>query len=782
MVKTKVPSQPTFFAGETRLYQLGQYFSDTHPSGFDHSSVQSAYKRFQRTRKSQSMCNKNINNCWFLPEPIQKSHFHESKYRGLEIEAALGYPLSWIKQSNNPEYQKDHDNAKLLDLEFFQNKYIKDDLDESNYERNKRLCRAKGELLFNHQKFVKYTLRPYSPVRSLIVNSRTGSGKTRMMQVVLENFGCFPNLKIVLFPTPVLREAFYNEYVSKYSKYYDIDTEIQVDKKAVKGIKREIRRRSDGISYEVLDSFNVKYGTNKDCDEECTVRGKYDNPLFEDYHMMVEEGKSKGVTLVLTYRQFYDMCKDRNTKGSDCLYRNGYFDLSGATVLVDEAHLLVSDYEGITGTMMKEIKETLEKHAKNLYTIGLFTATPFEILEHITKYKKLLHAKYSNPEKIALNHMMYYSNGKSEYMFNGENIQFVDVEPSQIIKRRSDTIGLPVNYQRLGKHCWFTQLDITMVAEMFDMELKSHNFELPTQSVEPILKSDMTITEQYDSIMKQDYTTDSKLNILKRLYPKLGYTFEKIYDQYVKRRNRIEFWEHALDRISKGEFNPEFKKDLVRKATQLDLLKKDEDVDKIDEIPSNSVGFGDDEEEGWKESIGHFLKEAYEDRIVVMIDFEYGIIELSKILLHHRVPHVILQIEISGIDSTGEHKQLQLCGEDLENDVNIKRAVIGSRFKDDDLIKYVNSRDGVENAPVILFNSYIPEGVSLYSARRLHVITMDESYTNISQMIGRINRLCHTTSKDKEIYMYVYTDSQEKSEYQQVVNERNGWPYLNKET
>jgi len=95
----------------------------------------------------------------------------------------------------------------------------------------------------------------------------------------------FPNVKIVLFPTPVLREVFYNEYISKYSKCYDIDTVDHIKTKTSKGIKREIKTRPNGTRYEVLDSFNIKYGTNKDFDTECTVRGTYESPLFEDYHM-----------------------------------------------------------------------------------------------------------------------------------------------------------------------------------------------------------------------------------------------------------------------------------------------------------------------------------------------------------------------------------------------------------------------------------------------------------------------------------------------------------------
>jgi hypothetical protein len=58
-------------------------------------------------------------------------------------------------------------------------------------------------------------------------------------------------------------------------------------------------------------------------------------------------------------------------------------------------------------------------------------------------------------------------------------------------------------------------------------------------------------------------------------------------------------------------------------------------------------------------------------------------------------------------------------------------------------------------------------------------MSMDQSYANISQMIGRINRLCHTTQEDKELYLYVYGNSEEESLYMSEMTRRASWPRIN---
>ena len=199
----------------------------------------------------------------------------------------------------------------------------------------------------------------------------------------------------------------------------------------------------------------------------------------------------------------------------------------------------------------------------------------------------------------------------------------------------------------------------------------------------------------------------------------------------------------------------------------------------VDRFPSERVmrasqGTGDDPTEDWVMLMQESLKAACEDRVVVMLDFDHGLIEFSRILTHHKVPHAILQIEKTDLDQNGGHRQLQLCGKGFKGDLSVN----GQTYFDNQLVDFVN--ENPHEVPVILYNSYIPEGVSLYNTRYLHVLSMDESYTNVSQMIGRINRMCNTTFNEKQLYMYVYKNSLEKDNYEKEVETRATWPRLNR--
>jgi len=743
---------------QIKMYQVGQLFTADDPSTSS-TVVQNIYRSFKDTKdpKTLTIQKRSTYN-------IPNRTFFKDKYNQKKIRAALKYPLEWIVKADRRDIRdawKSNTNSvqalkERIDMEFFNDIYHVDDVGDNKY-------RCETNSLFKHQKFIEYVLRPYSPIQSLIVNSRTGSGKTRMMQVVLENFACFPNKKIILFPNEVLREAFYNKTVKEYSKIYSIDKN---------GIKRRVETIR-GRKVELFDDFNMRY--SKDPEKNCSVHDRFDHPLFEDYFKMSAQHSPLGSTIILTFAQFHNILlhgnrekKEERPYGWDMVFKQGNIDLGGAMILVDEAHLLLDD-KSVHG---KAIRIALEGQSEKLHTIGLFTATPFEKLNDITKFSRLLNISTNlqkNENYIARNHMMYYNNEATEHMFNAEDIKYITVPKSDEISDRAQKYGMVGEFAnpRLDTHCWFTQLDFVNYPD-WDTLIEQHVNHIPDD-----LKDDKNggIKEQYRRLMTPT-GSNTKLYIatMKKYYPKMAFALENVLNQYYHRENNIKFWTKCLELDKNSDYNS-----MRKYAEDLDMVRELENYNYPSEWQiKDAKKRGDtDPHENWIDNVNESLKTAYEDRIVIMTDFQHGIIEFSTILEKFKITHVILQIEKRTAAYTGTQKQVYGYEDGLDQ---VDTTTIGT-LKDNKLVQFVN--ENPQNIPVVLFNSFVPEGISLFDTRNLHILTMDETYTNITQMIGRINRLCHTTKENKRIFMYCYKDSDEEARYRAEIEKRKAWSCLN---
>jgi len=72
-----------------------------------------------------------------------------------------------------------------------------------------------------HQEVVKFLMHPKSPISRLLVDHPTGSGKTREMILVLDNFFYDPRPKVPIFPRDTVCRNFYTELLRWPSRYRD---------------------------------------------------------------------------------------------------------------------------------------------------------------------------------------------------------------------------------------------------------------------------------------------------------------------------------------------------------------------------------------------------------------------------------------------------------------------------------------------------------------------------------------------------------------------------------
>jgi hypothetical protein len=743
----------------TRLYQFGQLFVHGNPVHSEHDVVWRIYNTFIHDKKALKVTNQNFSKGWNLKtELFPLGKVYSSKVRkatgiSYDIKASLMYPLKWILQCNDSS-KSTTPQSQLLEMKYFEEEYT------ASTSTNAQVCDTEGHEMFSHQKFVEYCLRPYSPIQSMIINARTGSGKTRMMQAVLDNFACFPNRKIILFPTAPLRQHFYNKTVRKFSKYYELDNDIN----------RSIVTMPNGEKFEELDRFNKQYFQS---DTGISVTGHYDHPIFDLFYRMQQTGKPLGTTLILTYKEFVELSGPARVYGRKHFYtEDGTFTLNGAMVLVDEAHLLFgSDRQSpYQKTISDKVKTLLEKESDHLHTLGLFSATPFDKLDDITKYRKLLGTHLTDPTAIARNYMMYYNETKQD-MFNQDYpYTYIEVKDSEDLKERSTALGLEQE-EIISRNCWLTHFDKTQHAA-WDKAMLVDKIYTPRKEE---LKN-KSILEQYDFLMS-DLRSDA-LSLLKDTYPKMGYALEQILRQLRHRDARTMFWKNLATLPPQSlESYMGFLDRLEHRDTTLDLSS---DRAKVREYcpmmatTRSAEARGDTSPtETWYEIVQTQRKRASEDRIVVMIDFRYGLVELSKLLALRGKAHVILQIETTSRRVTGNLAQIHGVSHSLPE--TTKSAT--GRYKDDVLVDFINEH--TEDVPVVIYNSQNPEGINLQHATHMHVLPTSDSYTALTQMVGRINRMCHTTYNEKTVYMYVYPNSGDEKRIQDEHDKQTKWPRLN---
>ena len=340
---------------------------------------------------------------------VNKINFHSIFFNYRNVRAAHGYPLSWITDLRPSTIrgvkQKEHFAPAL--------KKSRAGIDTCSDE----------EVPLPHQRLIMDTLRPFSPIKSELVAYRTGSGKTKIMKQVLENFAHFPNRKLILLPTDEVRAELFKEMSKQPSAYSSF---FKSNGKLERVLYTDV---DDGVVRENLDPFSTKFSV--EAQSPALMKSNLTN--FASYIRAVANNHIHGSVVILTFYQFYSIIEDASNATdyqgmANFVDDNGRLTLDGAMVLVDEAHLLVSDKQTQMTPMLQGIHTFLKEQARLLYCLGLFTATPFSNLREIIKYRGMLNIDDSHSfQSIAQNYLAYYG-GRSPILFNDERYSIEKVE------------------------------------------------------------------------------------------------------------------------------------------------------------------------------------------------------------------------------------------------------------------------------------------------------------------------------------------------------------------
>lgn len=331
------------------------------------------------------------------------------------------------------------------------------------------------EKLKKHQLVIKNFFTPYGPLQKLLVVHKTGSGKTRSIISILENYYYHSMPKLVILPQDTTRAAFYrelgnlniqmakdiNEHLS--TKKFKMDT--VTDNQFTNGEKR-----LDPVNRFFMNPGSTQMG------QPGMIRNQSENKrggsilvfTLQELYQAIENLKQKRVALGFTPFVNIDSFK---------------FTVSNSLVIMDEAHLLFNN-ENCVDEKYKCIYEGF-KNAKN---IALFTATPIRLNEMSTSkeiidsFKKSYIPILQCNEKTLGNYLSVYDGG--EPLFKKQQISKHIVQSEYYSNwRKNETVLKDIMwYNNMLHYDWDSKMDnLLNIIPMTDGATMTDEFFSPAE-------------------------------------------------------------------------------------------------------------------------------------------------------------------------------------------------------------------------------------------------------------------------------------------------------------
>ena len=363
-----------------------------------------------------------------LEEIVEYIRTETEKQEHMKIEEKINsfvqelHKLCFDKPENAAQYQE-----RFSYREFFL--FVTSHID---VEKFKDICPKAGSMSFTptkYQAFVEAALHPFSPCRKMMVISRTGSGKTKMMASIANNFFMLDNRKlnkIIVLDSNDTRFKFYKE----------------LERTNVKG--------------SLYDVFDPKGAGREPSTKE--FAGDIRPTILDDFCSALRDANENGSTIIITHhdlRLIVDKDQKRNIVfGAEPFFNQQQrFTLKNTMIIIDEAHLFANR---IYRNVVKLLPE-----AENLY---LFTATPVDTdtftngsFDFLNQYRKWMGLGESQD---MAKYIMYY-NGGANTLFKQNTLHVAAQKPPEYFQPRKATADMAISsrqpfllYNQLGKKFW----------------------------------------------------------------------------------------------------------------------------------------------------------------------------------------------------------------------------------------------------------------------------------------------------------------------------------------
>ena len=569
---------------------------------------------------------------------------------------------------------------------------------------------TKNEQMLKHQQIGTYVMRPFSPVQNVIFNSRTGSGKTRTMLHVLRQFYSFPCRKILLFKTSAIRKGFFEEFLKSDEKANLYSVEDREDV-----LKARFATNSSGLRYEVNNEFNQTYSRQNTEDVDVDAR----KCTFEKYVYYSAQKKSKGVTLALTFQQFTLMIqaaqKEENRFNADKIFGFKHFTDKEHELSFDGTAFFIDEAHALFEDKNKLILDIILQTKSRYYT-ALFTATPFANTADALKYSGLM----------------------------GE---------SKVPKTAGDMVKESEALKLLSRHMIFFN---SLEAPLYNTETY--------QGVKVAAKSD--VLKARNALFGEDIVKQKGYNNTWMMYGPVGSDIMTIYNLVLNRKTPPE---------KKYEKSFETLKQAVKTYGGEDIKKQQKaTLENMQELSPYCWSLTQKLYDIYKEN------ESIHRRAVIMVKMQYAKTISQWLKYYGKVPFVVFSGRTEyfpntlgdGIEQFNNVDKVPGLTNYLKSikDVNKPQK---NRYTDQVVIDVFNKFH--EYIPYMVYNFNEAEGVNIFDTTEMHAFIDDSSdEKTVTQAVGRINRMCRTTTKGKTIYFYSY-DERPQDYYEKIVRKHDTW-------
>jgi superfamily II DNA or RNA helicase len=347
------------------------------------------------------------------------------------------------------------ENRKLVDLhtgqpgwnkrqgtEGFTN-YVTDKMEGTLVNKEFKLECLKHRPLFAYQKVIEYLVHPHTNINRFLVVHNTGTGKTRSMLRILNNFFFDPRPKLVIVPTNNIKNQFLKQLMMDDNLY----SKAVLDHFKLTKYEELFNKKGE-LTSEKLDLIQKFLDMVKTLHKIKNPTGGLYAPLT-----VIRYSIAGGTQILNSGRPKHRIFKNKNY----CKKNNPYSD---KIVIMDEYHNLIKPGIETEKNRIKALKKALYKAVGSVIT-G-FTATP---VDGVLKQIKGREYKEANDEGFV---SYYFGIPKSIYpdvlpgppdrvlpyihlvQLAGENLKAYDKKRNEYAKK---SLGNGVYWRKLQNYC-----------------------------------------------------------------------------------------------------------------------------------------------------------------------------------------------------------------------------------------------------------------------------------------------------------------------------------------
>jgi hypothetical protein len=665
-----------------------------------------------------------------------------------KIATEILFPVQWLTEHEGDamrhQRDEDGDSNSMTRKSFSESKaYLTSGLQSLNLHRDEK-CPVNQDLSYDqpHQQILKYAFRPFGPISRILATHRTGSGKTRSIVNVMENYYFSHRRKIVIVPSDTVRFEVFKEIFRPYRSVEKDDDDPSKSRTASRYGKIQMYFKQNGIQGIGHGDLVTNAETGVDDREIDTFNGFFSKKnLLKKYMVDLNNARDNVGEMA------GDETRNRNVDRRADLFLEEYKHVThhhGDTVPAPSAPYLVITF--------KEMLDSI-RYARNTSDLQYIVGTEMMYMQPSNKF----HVDFS---KINFQNSLIICD-EAHKLYLPENAPILELIKAH--KYKNMNLGL------------FTATPVKRGVD--ELQAYGNDFFFPNESTHDTQAmrdvADETELEKADIWKYVSYYDSGAGNLFKKaVVGKFGVEPTEFYKMRTKLLSKPKSWTDtivvpfcAAEDVMKPDDSFEIE-DLTSEATAdgnkelnvfiernesafktniSQLMISDDTIDQYFPMGATILN--------WIETI-RFKRSTWVEnntttaKVVVMIAGTFGLGYLLRLLRNKNIGHIVYGVQDrndrfhSSVAFGTKRKNQKTQSAQVFWDEEPNKKDGRGLFDDAHLIDLFND----STCPVLVYNTQKPqEGVNIFGADDILLAHNYTSASHLMQALGRINRMCHTT-------------------------------------